>query len=395
MAPLPSIPAFYFDRGDLARRAEALGDSFRNASPFRHVVLEDFLPPEVLEHLIREYPGPTDIAWKMHGPGRTAWKREADSAKLGCDDETQFPPFTRHFMAQLNSGVFLAFLERLTGIANLIPDPTYGHCGLHSTGRGGRLMMHTDTNRHPHGNDMHQVLNLIVYVNPDWKEEYGGHLELWNEARQPVRRILPVANRAVLFHTGTRSLHGHPHPLTAPPGRRRNSLAVYYYLRERPASEEYEGMQKSVHWYPATEEDRAFVRERLELATRELAALAGRSVALAAELVPFPLPAEALDPAGRVPLYFLRPEEHADSAAFARAYLGAALAHQGLTPTEFLAAYRPFALLGTASGQGSAAARAIPCLLDRDGDVYVVRGPEAREPFWVGYLDEILASVPR
>ena len=62
--------------------------------------------------------------------------------------------------------------------------------------------MHTDVNRHPHGCQMHQFVNLIFYLNPDWKDEYGGHLELWNHQRQPVRKIAPIANRVVLFNTG-------------------------------------------------------------------------------------------------------------------------------------------------------------------------------------------------
>src|SRR5262245_2797343 len=196
------IPAFYFDPAELARLAERLGPSFRTASPFRHVVLDDFLPREVIELLIREYPGPEDIAWKMHGPGRTQWARDKDSAKLANDDETKFGPFTRHFMGQLNSGVFLAFLEQLTGLRGILAGPIHVSCAMHSTRRGEQLMMHTDVNRHPHGLQMHQVLNLILYLNSDWKEEYGGHLELWNEQRQPVRRVLPIANRALLFHTG-------------------------------------------------------------------------------------------------------------------------------------------------------------------------------------------------
>lgn len=390
------IPAFYFDPEELARRAAEAGDSFRTAAPFQHVVLDDFLPREVLELLIREFPGPDDSAWKMHGPGRTEWKREKDSAKLANDDETRFAPFTRHFMAQLNSGVFLAFLEKLTGIAGLIPDPTYGHCGMHSTGRGGRLMMHTDVNRHPHGCSMHQVLNLILYLNEDWKDEYGGHLELWNQQRQPVRKILPSANRAVLFNTGTRSLHGHPHPLTCPPDRRRNSLAVYYYMRDRPASEEYSGMQRSVHWVAATEADRAYARERTAQALRELEGLAGRSVGVTPAMIPFELPAEIVDPrSGLVPLYFLRPGDIADALAFVRTRLAAPLAHLGLSAEEFLAAYRPVAVLGASSSAGVARPTSIPCLLDGEGDMYVARGPASRELFWVGYLDEILASIPR
>jgi hypothetical protein len=149
-----------------------------------------------------------------------------------------------------------------------------------------------------------------------------------------------------------------------------------------------------VHWYPATEEDRRFAEERLAQATRELEGLRGRAVSVEAALVPFPMPPETLEQ-GRVPLYFLSAEDLADPEGFARTRLAAVIPHQGLTPPEFLAIYRPFALLGTRTAAGLEAARAIPCLVDRAGDVYVVRRPEAKELFWVGYLDEILASVPR
>jgi hypothetical protein len=332
----------------------------------------------------------------MHGPGRTEWKRERDSAKLANDDETKFAPFTRHFMGQLNSGVFLAFLEKLTGIEGLIPDPTFGSCGMHSTGRGGRLMMHTDVNRHPHGCAMHQVLNLILYLNEDWKEEYGGHLELWDEARKPVRKILPVANRVALFHTGTRSLHGHPHPLTCPPGRRRNSLAVYYYLRDRPATEDYAGMQRSVHWFPDREEDLQYARERTAKAVAELETLSGRAVGVTPAMIPFEVPKSVLDPrSGLVPLYFLRPEDIGDASTFVQRHARAALAHLGLSAAEFLAAYRPVAMLGVSSPAELSRPEAVLGVLHADGDMYVARGPSERELFWVGYLEEVLASVPR
>lgn len=391
---MKTIPAFYFDPEDLARRAAALRESFRTARPFQHVVLEDFVPPEIMALLVREFPGPADIAWDMHGPGRTQWSRDPRIAKLATSDETKFGAFTRHFMAQLNSATFVRFLEELTGIPEILPDVTYSHCGLHSTGPGGRLMMHTDVNRHPHGTKMHQILNLIVYLNEDWKDEYGGHLELWDRDRKPVQRYLPSANRAVLFNTGTKSLHGHPHPLTCPPDRRRNSLAVYYYLRDRPISDEYVGMQRSVHWVAATQEDKAYARERGAKALAELDALQGHTVHVGVDLMPFELPSGMADArSATVPLTFLRPEEIADREAFGRTHLRAAIAHQGGSTAEFLAAYRPVALLGT--GAGSPGKPVFACLLDTDGELFVARGADAPELFWVGYLDEVLASIPR
>jgi len=388
---MQSIPAFYFDRDELARLAARHGDAFRSARPFQHVVIDDFLPREVLQLLVREFPGPDDIPWEMHGPGRTTWARDKYIDKLATADETRFGPFTRHFMAQLNSGPFVGFLEKLTSVQGIFPDVTYNDCGLHSTGRGGRLMMHTDVNRHPLGLKMHQYLNLLLYLNPDWKEEYGGHLELWNEGRVPMQRILPIENRVVIFNTGTRSLHGHPHPLTCPPGRRRNSLAVYYYLRERPASEEYAGAQHSVHWVPATEEDRAFARAGRDKGVARLAPLRGRTVGIGIDVVPFEVPRELVDgPSRTVPLYFLEPRDFADASAFARAHLGAAIEGHGRGSQAFLTAFQPIALLGVTSSAGALDPRAITCLLDADGEMLAVPGPESKELHWVGYLDDVL-----
>lgn len=391
---MQTIPAFYFDPATLAPIAERQRAAFQQAQPFQHVVLDEFLPREVLDLLIAEFPGPDDPAWQLHGPGRTAWQRDRNSAKLGTSDETRFGPFTRHFMAQLNSATFLAFLERLTGVQGILPDVTYSHCGMHSTGRGGRLMMHTDVNRHPQGNHFHQYLNLILYLNRDWREEYGGHLELWDQQRRPVHRILPQANRVVLFNAGTRSLHGHPHPLTCPEDRRRNSLAVYYYLRERPHTDEYEGQQKFVHWVAATDEDRAYGRERTAQALARIDAIRGRAIDVPLPLIPFDVPAALANPTGgTAPLWFLRREEFADAAAFCKRHLREVVAGRGTTPARFLAEFEPIALLGARTQQDLARSDLVAALMDRDGEVHVVRGPDSHELFWVGYLDEILASI--
>lgn len=388
------IPAFYFERESLARIAERQAESFRSARPFQHCVFEDFLPQEVFDLLVKEFPGPQDSAWELHGPGRTNWARDRTIAKLGTSDETRFGAFTRHFMAQLNSGVFLTFLEQLTGVKGILPDPTYNHCGLHSTGPGGRLMIHTDVNRHPLGNLMHQYLNLILYLNPGWEESYGGHLELWDDKRQPVHRYLPKGNRAVLFNAGTRSLHGHPHPLTCPPDRRRNSIAVYYYLRDRPANEDYQGMQKFVHWVPVTQEDHAFGRERTQKALSIVQQISGRVIHVPMPLIPFDVPEAFVNHADRTaPLYFLRDEDWRDREAFGARNLRAMIQNQGKSAAEFFAQYRPVALLGVTDASEVATKSYLTCLLDRSGEMFVVRGPSACDLFWVGFLDEILSSI--
>jgi hypothetical protein len=146
-------------------------------------------------------------------------------------------PFTRHLVAQFNAATVIGFLERLTGIDGLVPDPHLVGGGLHQIERGGRLEVHADFNRHEHLR-LDRRLNMILYLNREWREEWGGHLELWDRTmRRCVRKVLPVANRCVVFATSDHSFHGHPDPLTCPPGVTRKSLALYYYSNGRPVDE--------------------------------------------------------------------------------------------------------------------------------------------------------------
>ncbi|MDP3920764.1 MAG: 2OG-Fe(II) oxygenase [Candidatus Omnitrophota bacterium] len=257
--PTEKIPAFYFDAQELLQVADKYRDEFASAKPFPHVVIDNFMPPEILDIAVDEFPAINQIKWKLWGPGETENTGDKNIEKVGVANDAKFGPFTRHFMGQLISSTFLRFLKSLTRATDLLVDPSFNGCGLHSTGRGGKLMIHTDTNRHPikSGDMIHQRYNLILFLNKDWREEYGGHLELWNrDATQCEKRILPIYNRCVIFDTGTYSYHGHPQPLTCPEGRRRNSLAVYYYALNRTPNPHYKGMQRHVAWVETTPEEK-------------------------------------------------------------------------------------------------------------------------------------------
>jgi hypothetical protein len=136
---------------------------------------------------------------------------------------------TSRLAQYLNSGPFLNYLEKLTGIANLIADPSYFGGGVHWIENGGFLEVHADFN-HLKKYNLARRINLLLYLNKDWKDEYHGHLELWDRSSMTKRKeVAPVFNRAVIFSTVKEALHGHPTPLSAPPGVARRSLALYYY----------------------------------------------------------------------------------------------------------------------------------------------------------------------
>jgi 2OG-Fe(II) oxygenase superfamily len=253
---MDDIPAFRFSKDQLAALASELASQFRHSEPFSHLVLRNFLPDDIANRLAQEFPGPNDINWRLAGPGDVTHSGDKNIEKISTSNEQLFPPLIRHVMHEFNSGTFLNFVSDLTGFEKLAPDPWFHGCGLHSTGKGGRLMIHADASRHPNPK-LQQILNLIYYVTPNWQEEWGGHLELWDKkASACVKRVAPEFNSALIFFTGTKSYHGHPHPLAAPDGIRRNSLAVYYYTTERVVDEDYEGYKNYVQWVRTNDLDK-------------------------------------------------------------------------------------------------------------------------------------------
>jgi Rps23 Pro-64 3,4-dihydroxylase Tpa1-like proline 4-hydroxylase len=142
------------------------------------------------------------------------------------------PPYTRYLLDQLNTPPFLSFLEKLTGLENLIPDPYYTGGGMHQTKSGGWLGVHVDFNRYEKLK-VYRRINVLIYLNKDWKEEYGGALELWDGEMQKCEgKIYPIFNRCAIFTTSENSHHGHPDPITCPVDMTRKSLAWYYYTVE-------------------------------------------------------------------------------------------------------------------------------------------------------------------
>lgn len=220
---------FYFDREMLSGLGAEARAAFCGASPFPHIVIDDLLPPSVLEEVLAEFPDPAKVKWKQC--------YHENSKKLSCADEYLMGDKTRHLIGQLNSGAFLRFLEQMTGIEGLIPDPHLFGGGLHLIEPGGFLKIHADFNVHQQLK-LDRRLNLLLFLNQDWQESYGGHLELWDRGMTTCqRRVLPVFNRCVVFATTDWSYHGHPEPLTCPPNRSRKSIAMYYYTNGRPQEE--------------------------------------------------------------------------------------------------------------------------------------------------------------
>lgn len=213
----------------LADVASSARRDFAEAQPFPHVVLDDLFDPSVLRRVLSVFPERNAIDWETFDTPH--------EQKLATKGESQIPWLARILIQYLNSSTFLDFVEEVTGIRGLIADPHLSGGGLHSIPPGGKLGIHTDFLLQQRLK-LDRRLNIILYLNEDWKEEYGGHLEMWARDRSAcVRRVLPVFNRIVIFSTTGFSYHGHPEPLSCPTDRTRKSVALYYYTNGRPADE--------------------------------------------------------------------------------------------------------------------------------------------------------------
>ena len=201
-------------------------NDYVHADPFPNTYFDDFFIPEKLSEVLDEFPDLTK--------GADLTFHDANQVKLASKGEYRFGPKTLQFMHFMNSQPFLEFLSALTGIENLIPDPFFDGGGCHQIQPGGMLKIHADFNKHP-TTKLDRRLNVLVYMNKDWKEEYGGHFEMWDRSiKQCVKKVAPQFNRLVVFNTTDFSFHGHPDPLNCPPYRTRKSLATFYYTNGRP-----------------------------------------------------------------------------------------------------------------------------------------------------------------
>jgi Rps23 Pro-64 3,4-dihydroxylase Tpa1-like proline 4-hydroxylase len=224
------LNAHVLSRGRLKELVLAHAESYKAADPFPYVVLDDLFEPGLLHDVLDEFDAMDRAPWHYT-------ERETER-KYSTEDFQHFGPTTRAVIAQLNAAPFLAFLEKLTGIAGLIADPHLRGGGLHEIRRGGALGVHADFNFYQRLN-LYRRLNLLVYLNEAWSEDWGGDLELWDRAgKRCVRRISPVFNRAVIFDTSNFSYHGHPRPLQCPENRSRKSIALYYYTVDAPADDD-------------------------------------------------------------------------------------------------------------------------------------------------------------
>ena len=229
----------------LPGHAQSLRREYLNAKPWPHIVVEGIFPEGLLDSVAAECAG-LDQARLIRSNDYRQIKQEA-SEGLG--------PATKHLLEIVEGESFREFVSAVTGVADLLPDPMHKFAGAHRTPPGGFTKIHRDFEVHPTSGLFHRV-NLLVYLNRDWANSYGGSLELWPPDMSAIgRRIFPRFNTMVLWETHDATLHGLPDPVKCPLDRTRLSVACYYYTKARRVAAW--GERRGSYWAARPGEDRA------------------------------------------------------------------------------------------------------------------------------------------
>lgn len=219
------VPPRVLDIDHLEQNLERMRAEYQSASPYPHIVIDDFLEPTAIKFAIEEFPPLEPERWNNY--------LHVNERKFSNTDPNTWGPTLRRILEELNSPRFVRFVGNLLGVENLIPDPSLEGGGLHQSERGGFLNIHADFTVHPHNRTWQRRANILLYLNEDWKPEYGGDLEMWSaDMKECVEKVSPIANRALIFTTDATSFHGHPEPMRCPEGIARRSLALYYFTIE-------------------------------------------------------------------------------------------------------------------------------------------------------------------
>jgi len=201
---------------------------YKESYPFPHIVIDNFLKPDCLVKVLKEINDldSRNAYYQVHEKNALEYKKFAFNANLG--------PMTAAVFKELTSDSFISSVEKLTGIKNIIRnDLTLKGAGVHRIHKDGYLAVHTDFNTYEHTGygKLDRRINILLYLNADWKEEYKGHLWICN-SEKPIKKILPILNRCVIFNTTGSSFHGHPERLAVPVDTMyRQSIACYYYTK--------------------------------------------------------------------------------------------------------------------------------------------------------------------
>ena len=204
--------------GDWINNIEYWSEKFKK-NKLKYVIIKNFLNFDIAEKVNYSFP-PIDDSWYKY------WN--PIEVKYANDKINHFSPIIKDIFYYLSSDILKEKISKIFGITNLEIDEYLHGAGLHAYPRNGRLNIHLDYEKHPITNKQRR-LNIILYLSKNWKSEWNGGTELYDDNCQNLIAKSPVIfNQAIIFKTDENSWHGLPEKIQCPENIYRKSLAFYY-----------------------------------------------------------------------------------------------------------------------------------------------------------------------
>ena len=199
--------------------------------PFPHIIFDNILNDDIAHEIQKEILDISDDKFDRYdNPFEQKWTLR---------DKNNLPKKCTELFEYLVSEECLLKLSELVGI-KLLNDSTKNFWGIHKYNHGDKLDIHVDAGIHPISK-LKKELTLGIYLSKNWKEEYGGCLEIWegensknNDAKliECKNKIVPQFNRMVIFSCTDDAWHGNPDPVKCDKDSQRIFLTMSY-LSER------------------------------------------------------------------------------------------------------------------------------------------------------------------
>ena len=191
----------------------------------RYLAIDNFLPKNFAEDIYNNFPKKEQMRYMSSFREKKYVFTKLDKTSkllLGVTFAIQSPKV-------------VSLIEKISGIQNQRPDPSLYAGGLSLMTKNNFLNPHID-NSHDKDRKYYRTLNLLYYVSPEWKLEYGGNLELWDTKVKKAIIIPSTFNRLVIMETNLHSWHS-VNPIKH--NRNRCCVSNYYFSETSPSKKDY------------------------------------------------------------------------------------------------------------------------------------------------------------
>lgn len=239
--------------GDWVNNLSELKIKFKNAEPFEHIVIDNFLNIDYANEIEKLFP--TNFNNWYHYCNPIEVKYAYDNINI-LDDKL------KNYFYYLSSNCIINLVKEITNIYNIEYDDYLHGAGLHAHGNNGRLNVHLDYEKHPFSGKERR-LNIIYFSTKDWNPIWNGENELWNkDVSTCIKKTEVKFNRAIIFKTNEISWHGLHKKIQCPENIFRKSLA-YYYVSDLDSKKQECEYRKKAKYVKCKNEDYCEKMEKL------------------------------------------------------------------------------------------------------------------------------------